>query len=95
MNACCLVVEAAVQNAAGIVETNENYKVDIPAAEAEEKKVEPTALEKFWKAVRDNPSDFTGWTYLLQYVEQQVRPYTCFVEYRPMSMTDLFDTNLQ
>ena len=78
MNACyCyLVVEAAVQNAAGIVETNENYKVDIPAVEAEEKKVEPTALEKFWKAVRDNPSDFTGWTYLLQYVEQQVRPYT-------------------
>ena len=100
MNACyCyLVVEAAVQNAAGIVETNENYKVDIPAVEAEEKKVEPTALEKFWKAVRDNPSDFTGWTYLLQYVEQQVRPYTCFVPStvdRHMSSTDPFDTNLQ
>jgi len=30
-------------------------------------------LEQYWKAVRDNPSDFTGWTYLLQYVEQEVR----------------------
>jgi len=29
-------------------------------------------LEQYWKAVRDNPSDFTGWTYLLQYVEQEV-----------------------
>ncbi len=39
----------------------------------EGEKREQTSLEKFWKAVRDNPSDFTGWTYLLQYVEQQVR----------------------
>ena len=31
-----------------------------------------TELDKFWKAVRENPSDFTGWTYLLQYVEQEV-----------------------
>ena len=29
-------------------------------------------LEKYWKAVKDNPADFTGWTYLLQHVEQQV-----------------------
>jgi len=29
-------------------------------------------LEQYWKSVRDNPSDFTGWTYLLQYVEQEV-----------------------
>ncbi|XP_013388551.1 pre-mRNA-processing factor 39 [Lingula anatina] len=32
---------------------------------------EETPLQKYWKAVRDNPSDFTGWTYLLQYVEQE------------------------
>jgi len=32
-----------------------------------------SVLEQYWKAVRDNPSDFTGWTYLLQYVEQEVR----------------------
>lgn len=29
-------------------------------------------LDKYWKAVNDEPSDFTGWTYLLQYVEQEV-----------------------
>ena len=33
---------------------------------------ELTELEKYWKPVKDNPSDFTGWTYLLQYVEQEV-----------------------
>ncbi len=33
----------------------------------------PPELPKFWKAVKDNPGDFTGWTYLLQYVEQKVR----------------------
>ena len=32
----------------------------------------PPELPKFWKAVKDNPGDFTGWTYLLQYVEQKV-----------------------
>ena len=31
-----------------------------------------TELDKYWKVVEDNPSDFTGWTYLLQYVEQEV-----------------------
>ncbi|KAK3598661.1 hypothetical protein CHS0354_020419 [Potamilus streckersoni] len=30
-----------------------------------------TELDKYWQAVRDNPTDFTGWTYLLQYVEQE------------------------
>jgi len=29
-------------------------------------------LEKYWKAVKDDPADFTGWTYLLQYVDQEV-----------------------
>lgn len=37
--------------------------------EKEEKK--ESELEKYWKAVKDNPADFTGWTYLLQYVEQE------------------------
>lgn len=35
------------------------------------KKVLPE-LEKYWKAVNEDPSDFTGWTYLLQYVDQEV-----------------------
>lgn len=29
-------------------------------------------LAKYWATVKDNPDDFTGWTYLLQYVEQEV-----------------------
>ena len=32
-------------------------------------------LDKYWSAVHSNPNDFTGWTYLLQYVEQEVLPY--------------------
>ncbi|KAF5288487.1 hypothetical protein FQA39_LY15416 [Lamprigera yunnana] len=28
-------------------------------------------LDKYWKAVNDDPTDFTGWTYLLQYVDQE------------------------
>ena len=27
---------------------------------------------KYWNAVKENPSDFTTWTYLLQFVEQEV-----------------------
>lgn len=30
-----------------------------------------TELDKFWQAVKDDPSDFAGWTYLLQYVDQE------------------------
>ncbi|CAK1550546.1 unnamed protein product [Leptosia nina] len=28
-------------------------------------------LERYWKVVNDDPTDFTGWTYLLQYVDQE------------------------
>ncbi|KAL1116013.1 hypothetical protein AAG570_005508 [Ranatra chinensis] len=28
-------------------------------------------LEKYWKVVKEDASDFTGWTYLLQYVDQE------------------------
>ncbi|XP_027523131.1 pre-mRNA-processing factor 39 isoform X1 [Corapipo altera] len=31
----------------------------------------PPDFDKFWKVVDDNPQDFTGWVYLLQYVEQE------------------------
>lgn len=30
-------------------------------------------LDKYWKVVNDDPTDFTGWTYLLQYVDQEVK----------------------
>ena len=29
-------------------------------------------LEKYWKPLKEDPNDFTGWTYLLQYVDQEV-----------------------
>ena len=36
--------------------------------EGKKKKRSPD-LAKFWKAVEDDPTDFTGWTYLLQFVD--------------------------
>ena len=30
-------------------------------------------LEKLWKPVEENPADFTSWTFLLQYVDHEVR----------------------
>ncbi|XP_018331936.1 pre-mRNA-processing factor 39 isoform X2 [Agrilus planipennis] len=42
--------------------------------EKEEKTAKPKKLpelDKYWKAVNDDPTDFTGWTYLLQYVDQE------------------------
>lgn len=33
------------------------------------KKERSPDLAKFWKAVEDDPQDFTGWTYLLQFVD--------------------------
>lgn len=46
---------------------------------ASPKKKSLPELEKYWKAVNEDPSDFTGWTYLLQYVDQEVRKITFFV----------------
>ncbi|KAL0269665.1 UNVERIFIED_CONTAM: hypothetical protein PYX00_007316 [Menopon gallinae] len=40
------------------------------ASKPSSKKVLPE-LERYWKAVTDDPTDFTGWTYLLQYVDQE------------------------
>ncbi|XP_015282140.1 PREDICTED: pre-mRNA-processing factor 39 [Gekko japonicus] len=31
----------------------------------------PPEFDKFWKVVETNPQDFTGWVYLLQFVEQE------------------------
>ena len=45
------------------------------AVKEEDKKEKPKKLpelDKYWKAVNDDPTDFTGWTYLLQYVDQEV-----------------------
>jgi len=37
--------------------------------EKKTKKQRSPDLAKFWKAVEDDPQDFTGWTYLLQFVD--------------------------
>lgn len=34
----------------------------------------PSEFEKLFKGCEENPEDFNGWVYLLQYVEQEVRP---------------------
>lgn len=44
----------------------------------DEKKSLPE-LDKYWKSVNDDPTDFTAWTYLLQYVDQEVRLIVCFL----------------
>lgn len=41
------------------------------AAEDEEGEL-PADFERLWKAANDNPQDFTSWTDLLQYCEQEV-----------------------
>lgn len=41
------------------------------AGDAKKEGKESVELEKYWQVVRTNPADFTGWTYLLQYVEQE------------------------
>lgn len=52
---------------------------DAPAVEEEEEATSASGEElvneqelKYWKAVKENPADFTSWTYLLQFVEQEV-----------------------
>lgn len=42
------------------------------AAEGEESG--KSEFHRLWKAVTDNPFDFTSWTELLQYCEQEVCP---------------------
>ncbi|XP_065081569.1 pre-mRNA-processing factor 39 [Ochlerotatus camptorhynchus] len=44
-------------------------KVDAAPVEPEKKKLPD--LDKYWKAVNDDSTDFTAWTYLLQYVDQE------------------------
>jgi pre-mRNA-processing factor 39 len=45
--------------------------------DAKEEKKKLPELDKYWKAVKDDSSDFTGWTYLLQYVDQEVHLIFC------------------
>ncbi len=49
-------------------EENETKRASREGSEEKGPKRSPE-LVKFWKAVEEDPSDFTGWTYLLQYVD--------------------------
>ncbi|XP_033625422.1 pre-mRNA-processing factor 39-like isoform X4 [Asterias rubens] len=64
------VVDATKPAAEPVKKSEKMTKEEKAKADAE--KAPPPELEKYWKAVKDKPTDFTGWTYLLQYVEQQV-----------------------
>lgn len=52
-------------------DTESDAKLETKPASPKKKSL--PELEKYWKAVNEDPSDFTGWTYLLQYVDQEVR----------------------
>ena len=40
-------------------------------AETKAKNERKKELAKFWKTVKDDPTDFTGWTHLLQFVDSK------------------------
>ncbi|CAG5123083.1 unnamed protein product, partial [Candidula unifasciata] len=63
-----------VQILADAVEIEQNGEEE---KDDEEKKQKAAELGKYWSAVEENPMDFTGWTYLLQYVEQENDPEHC------------------
>ncbi|KAL6095607.1 prpf39 [Pungitius sinensis] len=53
--------------------TEDGMELEEPAREATEEAValEPSEFEKLFKQCEDNPEDFNGWVYLLQFVEQE------------------------
>ncbi|XP_051166626.1 pre-mRNA-processing factor 39 [Leptopilina boulardi] len=68
-------------------DTESDAKLETKPASPKKKSL--PELEKYWKAVNEDPSDFTGWTYLLQYVDQENdaeaarEAYTKFLERYP------------
>ena len=66
------VADVVVHDASS-VETKENGTEVAETAKDEpfEEVVNEQEL-KYWKSVKENPADFTSWTYLLQFVEQEV-----------------------
>ncbi|CAG5107059.1 Similar to prpf39: Pre-mRNA-processing factor 39 (Danio rerio) [Cotesia congregata] len=61
--------ETPAKKAALATDTETEEKTET-APPSPKKKTLPE-LDKYWKAVIEDPSDFTGWTYLLQYVDQE------------------------
>lgn len=50
----------------------EHSSFSAPNAEENEEKDLPADFERLWLAAHENPPDFTSWTDLLQYCEQEV-----------------------
>ncbi|XP_011145704.1 pre-mRNA-processing factor 39 [Harpegnathos saltator] len=79
--------ETPAKKAALSSETDATEKQETKPASPKKKTL--PELEKYWKAVNEDPSDFTGWTYLLQYVDQENdaeaarEAYTKFLERYP------------
>lgn len=67
--------EVHEQQAASAISVNAKDVVKEPEKVKEEKKERKhlPELDKLWNAVINDPTDFTGWTYLLQYVDNEVR----------------------
>lgn len=51
---------------------SEHSSFSVPSAEENEEKDLPADFERLWLAAHENPPDFTSWTDLLQYCEQEV-----------------------
>ena len=55
-----------------LIEEKDDVEEEEEDDDEEEEEKENPELNKYWKAVKENPTDFTAWTYLLQFVEQNV-----------------------
>lgn len=63
--------EEDVKNGETTEQEKDSSDNDETKTESTQELKKPPELEKYWEAVNKHPSDFTGWTYLLQYVEQK------------------------
>lgn len=53
-------------------EEKQNEKESLPMKKIKIEELKPISeFDKFWQAVKEDSSDFAGWTYLLQYVDQE------------------------
>lgn len=57
---------------APVSESPEDESASVRRAAENEEGGLPAEFERLWKAAHDNPQDFTSWTDLLQYCEQEV-----------------------
>ena len=55
------------------VEATAPYTMPVVEGDEEDEGELPVDFDRLWKVAHDNPQDFTSWTDLLQYCEQEVR----------------------